>query len=142
MKKRIRIYCIVFLTTIAVSYGQTFLKELKQIIIKVDPSWTISIDTVNKNEHSALVSGKSIGLLKFKKNSDEFEYYIYIPLNGRFNSEIEYYHAFASCLFTVRNNRNLIFKNYILFLPMYPCWTGGYSEEEKRLIEKLVVKFN
>ena len=56
-----------FLTTIAVSYGQTFLKELKQIIIKVDPSWTISIDTVNKNEHSALVSGKSIGLLKFKK---------------------------------------------------------------------------
>lgn len=67
MIKRIRIYCIVFSTTIVASYGQTSLKELKQIITKVDASWIISIDTVNKNEHSALVSGKSIGLLKFKK---------------------------------------------------------------------------
>ena len=142
MRKRIRTYCIVFLKTIVASYSQTSLKELKQVIFKVDSSWIISIDTVNKNKHSALVSGESIGILKFKKNGDEFEYYIYTAFNNRFSTEIEYYHKFASCAFTTKKYRNLKYKKYILFLPMYPCWTGGYSEEEKKLIEKLVITFN
>ena len=140
MTIRIKIYSILFLITTIVTYGQTTFTELKQIIKKVDATWTSNIDTINKNKHIGLASGKSIGFLKLTKNSDEIEYCIYEALNDSFYSGIENYQDFANCVQTTTSRKILNFKNYILFLPMTPCWTNGYSEEEKILIEKLSLR--
>ena len=129
-----------FLTTTFVTHAQTSLAELKQIFKQVDKTWTCDIDTVDKNKHAMLVSGKSIGTLKLKKNSDEVEYFIYTALTDSFFSEIENYHDLASCKQSNKKRQILNFKNYVLFLPMMPCWTSGYTEEEKRLIEKATLK--
>lgn len=141
MTKKYIFICLVFIIDIASSFGQSSLTELQKVIKNVDNSWTSEIDLNNKNKHITLVSGESIGVLKLKKDSNEIEYYIYCPLSDTFKSEIKSYHKLASCAFISANNRTLKFKNYILLLPMYPCWISGYSEEEKEFIEKLLIKF-
>ena len=140
MKISIQILRLLLLTITVTAYGQTSLTELNQTMKQLDSSWTCAIDTVNKNKHAMLISGKSIGILKLKKNSDEVEYFVYTALNDNFFSEVENYHDLASCAQTNKTRKILNFKSYLLFLPMTPCWTSGYSEEEKRLIEKVALK--
>lgn len=129
----------IFLT----SFKNSFQDELKQIVYSVDSSWTVEFDSESKFDHSILISGNYFGLLKLKKNDDYINYYIFKPHNERLKDEILKYQMLASCTLSNIDNKIEILKikGYLLFLPMYPCWSSGYSRESKELIEKLVSKY-
>jgi len=144
LTKYIKLCLLLFISILTISSGQTqtFKHELKQTINSIDDSWTVEIDTEPQYKHITLVSGTFVGLMKLKKNKALIEYYIYKPANDSLKNEILQYHMYASCTLSSTNYKHevLKFKDYLLFLPMYPCWTNGYSEDAKKLIGKLVTK--
>jgi hypothetical protein len=134
---------IIFVITILITSSvQTFNDELKQIIKSIDDTWTVDIDTETNFNHITLKSGTFVGLMRLKKNNDLIEYYIYKPLNDNLTNEILHYHTLASCALSGTDYKYEIlkFKDYLLFLPMYPCWSNGYSEDGKKLIVEMVSK--
>jgi hypothetical protein len=140
--KSIGLNIFLFVTILSTSSGQTFKDELKQTINSIDDSWTVDIDTETKFNHITLKSGTFVGLMRLKKNNALIEYYIYKPINDSLTNEILQYHMLASCALIGIDFKSEIlkFKDYLLFLPMYPCWSNGYSEDAKKLICEMVTK--
>lgn len=140
--KPIGLSIILFVSFLSAPSRQTFKDELKQTINSIDNSWIVDFDTEVKYNHLILKSGTFLGLMRLKKNKDLIEYYIYNPINESLTNEILQYHMSASCTISNNNNKHEIlkFKEYLLFLPMYPCWKNGYSEDAKKLIDKMVEK--
>lgn len=118
----------------------TFLDELKQKVNTIDNSWTVAIDTIQKFKHPSLVSGTCLGRMTLTKKGESFHYNIYKTSNDSLKNEIRELHMLASCGLSKTDYKTevLTFKDHVLFLPVYPCWSNGYSEEAKMVIGKLV----
>lgn len=109
--------------------------------MKIDSSWTISIDTANV-EKDALDNGVLIGWVRLTNDKgDKLNLVLCKSLNDKLlMKEIENHQLSASCLLSEDNylSRSVLkMENYYLFLPMYPCWSG-YSKNSQLLMKELV----
>lgn len=132
---------VILVSILFTSFKQTtFQDELKQKVNTIDNSWTVTIDTIQKFKHPSLVSGTCVGRMTLTKKGESFHYNIYKQNKDSLKNEIREIHLLASCGLSKNDYKNevLTFKDHVLFLPVYPCWSNGYSEEAKMLIGKLV----
>lgn len=86
-------------------------------------------------------SGEFKGVATVFIDSTKFNLLIFTTSNDSIlREQVNSFHNHASC--TLSKDYNLFhtiykIKDFYLFLPMYPCWTSGYSDKMKRVMEKL-----
>jgi hypothetical protein len=145
---RVNIIIILLLSFITKnSYSQDNLDQLEVKLKSLHHSIElVKIDTTEsvKNQFngvSIIKSGEYKGVATVYIDSASFDLLIFTTSNDSiFKEQVNSFHMHASC--TLSKDYNLFFtiyktKNFYLFLPMNPCWTGGYSDIMKKVIEKM-----
>jgi hypothetical protein len=111
--------------------------------MKIDSSWTISIDTANIKK-DVFDNGVLIGWVRLTDGKgDKLNLALCKSLNDKLLlKEIENHQLSASCLLSedsYLSRSELKMENHYLFLPMYPCWSA-YSANSKHIWKELVEK--
>ena len=115
---------------------------------KISSKWVLKIDTTHSDSlvsPSLIKSGTFNGFVTLAyKDLHTIEFFLFYSENDSvFTYEIGNYLNHASCALSKKHQaKNYYYKidNYYLFLPMYPCWTPGYSKKSKKQILKLFGK--
>ena len=125
-----------FITLKGFSQIDSVKNEIQQII---GEDWIVEINDSLVFTHPYLTKGEYIAILFLTSRNDTVKFLLYSSSDPDFENEITNYHKLASCFLTKENYKSRIFQNenYILFLPFYPCWDGGYSEKGKEVIKKI-----
>lgn len=127
------------------AYGQkNDISKIEEAIkMRIDSSWTISMDTVDIRK-DAFEGGIFLGRVQIKKyKEDKLVLLLCKSLNDYLlEKEILDHQLSASCrlsedYYLLRSVLRI--DNYYLFLPMYPCWSG-YSKDAQLLIKELAEK--
>jgi hypothetical protein len=128
-------------------YSQSVLDQLKDHLKSIDSTIvSIELDTLESaksdfNGLSLLRSGKFKGVLTIVLDENSgFRLLVYSSEDdSAFRKEVETFHMHASCRGRDYNNVDLYMRGgYYFFLPMYPCWTIGYTGKGKKILSELL----
>ncbi|HIP36838.1 MAG TPA: TPM domain-containing protein [Crocinitomix sp.] len=117
--------------------------ELKSEIQNIaGVKWIVKINDSLEFSHPYLKKGEYISTLTINSENDTIKFLLYTSSDSTFENEITEYHMLASCSLSKENYKFKTYKNlnYFLFLPSYPCWNNGYSENGKEMIRKMFKK--
>jgi len=128
--------------------GQTNTELITELENKINSSWTVKIDTTvsdSFSNSSLLNSGVFEGMvLLSNRNNNVIKFLLFYSENDSvFTNEIGNYLDHASCGPPQKYqpaSYYFKFEKYYLFLPLYPCWSPGYSTENKKQILRLYGK--
>lgn len=148
LKNSISLIILFFILIINPVYSQEnihkFVLELNDL---TDTNWKFKIDTtkITKEEINSLSqinAGNYIGIIEvYLKDTFQFSLLVFSSNNiVKLSEEVSNYHRLSNCSLTedYDDGYNAIIKydNLVVFLPMYPCWSNGYSNKSKILIKK------